>query len=548
MNNSRNFFADQIFYNGKIITVDHKFQIVQAFAIKDDKFLSVGNNSEILGLVGPKTTKYNLEGKAVIPGFIDSHFHLDLVADERMFIPLEGAKSIKEIVKRIEKATKKAKRGEWIRTASVSSFIGLELEDKRKPNRWDLDPVSPNNPVYIEGPHHCYVNSYALKIANIDRDTPQPPGSPVLPGENEMIAKDPKTREPTGEFRESAAKSLVNKFLPPVEHETFVKGFKETIKRLNSRGLTSILNAGFNYAHLKALQKLWSKRELNLRIYSLFFLDWGEEVKSLEEDLEIIRNLASFASAKGFGDNMLKIGGIGEIMYNGIMPREKLKRLSLEAAKNNIRMGVHAHNPMGGKAVDDLLEIWGQVNKECPIDDKRFIILHATFPKKETYKKVKELNLAASCQTTFLYQFPDLIKVGKGRPGYSPRPWLDNNVDIGLGSDSCSGSGGSPWDPFLNIWHAVTRKSRTGFVLKDGQNITREEALKCYTKNNAWITFEENVKGSIEVGKFADFVVIGKDILTCPIDEVKDIKVLMTVVGGRTVFETDDENSRINPT
>ena len=150
MNNSRNFFADQIFYNGKIITVNQKFQIVQAFAIKDDKFLSVGNNSEILGLVGPKTKKIDLEGKTVIPGFIDSHFHLDLVADERMFVPLEGAKSIKGIVKRIEKATKKAKRGEWIRTASVSSFIGLELEDKRKPNRWDLDPVSPNNPVYIE--------------------------------------------------------------------------------------------------------------------------------------------------------------------------------------------------------------------------------------------------------------------------------------------------------------------------------------------------------------------------------------------------------------
>ncbi len=547
MGSSTNFFAEQIFYNGNIITVDQKFSVAEAFAVKDGKFLFVGDDSEILKIAGPKTKKFDLKGKTVIPGLIDSHIHLQFVAEERMFVSLEGVKSINEIVKRIEKAVKQTNKGEWIRTAMVSSFIDLEIEDKRKPNRWDLDPVSPDNPVYIEGPHHCYVNSYALKLANVDRDTPQPPGSPVMPGEDEMIAKDPKTGEPTGEFREAAAKSLVYKLLPPVDHETFVKGFKETIKRLNSRGLTSILNAGSNYVHLKALQELWSKRELNLRIFSLFFIDF-EEVKSLEEDLEIIRNLSSFASARGFGDNMLKIGGIGEIIYNGIMPREKLKGLSLEAAKNNLRVGVHAHTPMGGKAVDDLLEIWEEVNNKWPINDKRFIILHATFPKKETYKKVKELNLAASCQTTFLYQLPDLLKVGKGRPGYSPREWLDNGINVGLGSDSVSGSGGVPWDPFLNIWHAVTRKSRTGFVIKDGQNITREEALKCYTKNNAWITFEEDVKGSIEPGKYADFVVIEKNILACPIDEIKDIKVLMTVVGGKIVFEIENENSRIKPT
>jgi predicted amidohydrolase YtcJ len=463
-----------------------------------------------------------------------------------MFVSLEGVKSIKDIVKRIENAVKKTKKGEWIRTAMVSSFIDQEIKDERKPNKWDLDPISPENPVYIEGPHHCYVNSYALKLANITKDTPQPFGIPVTQGEEEMIVKDPKTGEPTGEFREASAKSLVYNLLPPVEHETYVKGFKDTISRLNSRGLTSILNAGTNYDHLKALQRLWAKNELNMRIYSLFFIDF-EEVKSLEEDIEIIRNLAAFVSARGFGDDLLRMGGIGEIIFNGIMPRDKLKKLSLEAARNNLRVGVHAHAPMGGKAVDELIDVWEEVNEECSIADKRFIILHATFPKKETFDKVKELNLAASCQTTFLYQSPDMINWGKGRPGYSPRPWLDNNINVGLGSDSVSGSGGVYWEPFLNIWHAVTRKSRKGFVIKDGQNITREEALKCYTRNNAWITFEENVKGSIEPGKYADFVVIDRDILTCPIYDIKDTEVLMTVIGGKVVFETNDVNSRIKP-
>jgi predicted amidohydrolase YtcJ len=538
-------FADSIFHSGKIITVDQKFSISEAFAVKNGRFLAVGKDSTIMSLAGPKTEMYNLKGKAVVPGLIDSHIHFQLVAQERMFVSLEGVKSIADIARRIGEAAKKAKKGEWIRTSLVSSYIDLELEERRRPNRWDLDPVSPNNPVYIEGPHHCHVNSYALKLAGITKDTPQPPGAVVMPGEQGPIEKDPKTGEPTGVFREAGAMSLISKLLPQVNHDLRVRGYEETVKRFNARGLTSILQAGAHPEDLRALQELWSKKRLNLRIYSLFFIDFGE-VKSLEEDLDIIRNLASFASARGFGDDRLRIGGIGEIIFNGIMPREKLKDLSLEAARNGLRVGVHAHMPRGGKALDELLEVWEEVNEEIPIADKSFIILHATFPKKETFGKVKRLNLSATCQTAFLYAQPEQVKLGEGRPAYSPRPWLDNGIPVGLGSDSVS-SNGTLWDPFVNLWHAVTRISRNGVVVKDGQNITREEALRCYTLNNARITFEDEVKGSIEAGKYADFVVLEKDLLTCPIDDVKDMKVLMTVVDGKTVYESEDEAERIKP-
>jgi predicted amidohydrolase YtcJ len=538
--------ADQVFVSGKVVTVDSDFSTAEAFAIKGDKFLQVGTNSEILALAGPETKKYDLKGKTVIPGLMDSHIHFQYVTEGSVYLSLGGVRSIADIVKRIGEVAKNAKEGEWIRTAMVSSYIDLELKEGRKPNRWDLDPVSPKNPVYIEGAHHCYVNSYALRLAGITRDTPQPPGNPVMPGETEMIVKDPRTGEPTGELREAAAKSLVYRLLPHPEHDSLLRGFRDTIRLFNSRGLTSILQPGVFHEDLRALQELWSRKELNLRIYSLFFIDFGE-IKSLEEDLEIIRNLASFASARGFGDDMLRIGGIGEIIFNGIMPREKLKHLSLEAAKNNLRVGVHAHAPMGGKALDELLEIWEEVNEECPIVDKRFIILHATFPGKGTFEIVKKLNLAASCQTTFVYQKPEQVKWGGGRPGYSPRAWLDNGINVGLGSDSISRSDGLPWDPFQNMWHAITRMSRKGAVLRDGQNISREEALKCYTINNAWITFDENVKGSIEPRKLADFVVLEKDILTCSVDEVKNMKVLMTAVGGRIIYETEDEDKRIKP-
>ncbi|MCW3976044.1 MAG: amidohydrolase [Candidatus Bathyarchaeota archaeon] len=535
MKNINGIFADQIFHSGKIVTVDDTFSIAESFAIKDGRFQAVGKDNEIMSLAGPKTQKCDLKGNTVIPGLIDSHIHFQFVAEESIFVSLAGVNSIVDIAKRIEEAVKKTRKGEWIRCAMVSSYFYLELEEKRRPNRWDLDHVSPDNPVYIEGPHHCYVNSYALRLAGVTRDTTQPPGAVVMPGEQGPIEKDPKTGEPTGIFREASGKSLVSKLLPPVTHSDRVKGYKATAKRLNSRGLTSILQAGALFEEFRALQEIWSKEELTLRIYSLFFIDF-DKVRPLEEDLEIIQNLAAFASARGFGDDMLKIGGIGEIIFNGIMSRDKLKSLSIEAAKNNLRVGVHAHMPMGGKALDDLMEVWEEVNEEVPIADKRFIILHATFPKEDTFEKVKKMNLVGSCQNAFLYAQPEQIKLGEGRPAYSPRSWLDNGIPVGIGSDSVS-SNGTLWDPFINIHHAVTRISRNGVVLKDGQNITIEEALKCYTINNAILTFEEDVKGSIQTGKIADFVVLEKDILTCPIDEVKDMRVLMTVVGGKVVYE-----------
>lgn len=537
MINSNGIYADKIFHSGKIVTVDESFSIAEAFAIKDGKFQAVGSDKEILALSGPKTEKHDLSGKTVIPGLIDSHIHFPFVAEESIFVSLAGVKSIVEMAERIGKAIKKTKKGEWIRCAMLNSYFYLELEEQRRPNRWDLDPVSPENPVYIEGAHHCYINSYALKLAGVTRDTPQPPGAVVMPGEQGPIEKDPKTGEPTGIFREASGKSLVTKLLPQITHDDRVRGYKKTVKRLNSRGLTGILNGGALYDDLRALQEIWSKEELTLRIYSLFFIDF-DEVRSLEEDIEIIKNLAAFASARGFGDSMLRIGGIGEIIFNGIMPRDKLKSLSIEAAKNNLRVGVHAHMPMGGKALDELLEVWEEVNEEVPITDKRFIIIHATFPGEDTFEKVKKLNLVGSCQN-FLYAQPEQVSLGKGRPAYSPRSWLDNGIPVGIGSDSVS-TNGLLWDPFINIHHAVTRISRNGVVLKDGQNITIEEALRCYTINNAILTFEEDVKGSIEPGKYADFVVLEKDILTCPIDEVKDMKVLMTAVGGKIVYQKDD--------
>ncbi|MEM3608429.1 MAG: amidohydrolase [Candidatus Bathyarchaeia archaeon] len=523
-------FPDFILYNGKIITVDEDFSIAEAVAIWRDRFIAVGSDSEVRSLAGPDTRMLDLKRRTVIPGLIDSHVHITMVAPDLLLPSLEGSTSIADIVKVIEGEARRRESGEWIvtRTAPMA-YISSYLRENRFPTRWDLDPVSPNNPVYIGTSHRGIVNSYALKILNITKDTPQPDGG--------KIEKDPKTGEPTGGLIEAGAMELALRQIPSATQEQRSEGILRICRQFNEWGITSVLNLNASYEDLRVLQELRLKGELTLRIYNYFAIDYPT-TKPLEEDLKIIDNLASFASYRGFGDEILKIGGIGEIIFNGVMPREKLKRISIKAAKHNLRVGVHA--VWKEKALDELLDLWEEVNEEVDITDKRFHILHGTFPIKENIKKIKRMKLVVSCQPSFLYSSYNSIR--SINPARKPVPlkfWLENSVQTGLSTDYPYGAGFTlpGANPMYIIYYAVTGKDREGKVHDPDQVISREDALRCYTIYNAYITFEENLKGSIEPGKLADLVVLDKDILTCEEEEIKEIKPLMTMVGGKVVYE-----------
>lgn len=523
-------FPDLILYNGKIITVDKDFSVAEAVAIRGDRLIAVGEDREVKALAGLDTRMLDLKGKTVIPGLIDSHVHVTMVAPDLLLPSLEGSTSIADIVKVVGGEARRRGRGEWIvtRTAPMA-YISSYLMENRFPTRWDLDPVSPSNPVYI-GTSHCgIVNSYALKILNITGDTPQPEG-----GE---IEKDPETGEPTGRLIEAGAMELAMKRIPPATQEQRLEGILEICRQFNEWGITSVLNLNASHEDLRALQELRLRGKLTLRVYNYFAIDYPM-TKPLEEDLKIINNLASFASYRGFGDEMLEIGGIGEIIFNGVMSREKLKRISLEAAKHNLRVGVHA--VWKEEALDDLLEVWEEVNREVDITDKRFHILHGTFPIEENIEKIKRMKLVVSCQPSFLYSSYESIKdINPARKPVPLRFWLDNGVQTGLSTDYPYGSGFTlpGANPMYIIYYAVTGKDRNGKVHDPDQVISREEALRCYTIYNAYITFEEDLKGSIEPGKLADLVVLDRDILTCEEEEIKEVKPLMTIIGGKPVYE-----------
>ena len=306
--------VELVIHGGKILTVDEDFTITEAVAIKDDKFIAVGADDEILAMADATTNKINLKGKTVMPGIIDSHNHMSKVAPG-VLLPLFtlsgslkplGINSIADLVSVIGKEAARKKKGEWIQTAMVNMpSISTDLVENRYPNRWDLDPVSPDNPVYISATHAGVVNSCALKLLNITKETPQPEGGEIV--------KDPDTGEPTGVLSEAPAMGLATNCLPVISDQEMIEAEIKLCNEYNKVGLTSIIEHGIDSKALTALQTAKVRDEMTCRLYVHYEMDWPK-VRSLEYDLDMIEKLRSFANYKGFGDNFLKIGGIGEII------------------------------------------------------------------------------------------------------------------------------------------------------------------------------------------------------------------------------------------
>lgn len=540
---------DTILHNGKIITVDKDFNIAEALAIRGKTFLAVGSNEKILALAGPDTKKVDLKGKTVVPGFIDPHNHVDSIGWLRL--NFRECKTIADVVKVVENDGKGKKPGEWVISGRAGGAPGPEklpamLKEKRNPNRWDLDPVSPNNPVWLYAPHISVVNSYLLKLAGITKETPDPSGG--------SIGRDPKTGEPTGILTERAIQ-MVSKLAPPTTYEDILASVKKGSEYYNSRGITSIKSEVVSPDGLRALLELRSKNLLPLRVSaSISAPDLGRSLKEIEGWLNTYGSV--MAAYAGIGDNMLRVEGAGEFGIDGgtgsgsafqrfqyvggagklsygdqKVSQERFTQISLLCAQYNLRMNVHAS---GGAALDLTLNAWEEVNKQIPITEKRWNIHHVQAPSKANFEQIKKLGV--TIETDVVKMTSTVLEYYGKEVGENLNPlrdWLDNGVRIALASDA---EVGAP-DPLLWIHQATTRILIDGNLVGPHQKITVKEALIASTINGAYATFEENMKGSIEKGKLADLVLLSDDIFSVPVDKIKDIKVLMTMVGGKMVYE-----------
>jgi len=523
---------DTILVNGHIVTVDARFSIAEAVAISGGRFTAVGTDAAIRKLAGPSTTTIDLHGQTVMPGLADDHLH---DAGGGSGVDLSRARTMRDVLAAIAARVTESRAGDVITTNS--DWHEAQLEEHRLPSRRDLDTVSPANPVVVvRGGHEYILNSAALEKWNITRDTPQQPGGRI-------------TRGPDGELNGELidrAKSLVQ--LPPGPALT-VESLVEQHKKLNAAGLTSIRYPGASIEQYRLLQEMQRRGLLTIRVNQLLRVG-GDSAGTM-------RTAVGALNVKpDEGDEWLRVGGMklgvdggfeGGWMrqpyaepwgeggtFTGVNTMKQAPYTDVVKELNRLGWRVATH-AVGDAAIDEVLAAYEAANAERSIRGKRWTIEHGFIPQADQFPRMKALDLVISAQNHLYLAGPSLVSYwGAARAARTTpmRAYLDQGFVVAGGTDSAV----VPYPPLWVIYHFVTRNTISGGVLGADQKISRKEALQVETINNAYLTFEERTKGSIEPGKFADLVVLPEDILTCPEKHIEQMTIVMTMVGGKVVY------------
>jgi len=518
-------WADLVLINGNVLTMNPSQPNAQAIAVQDDKIAKVGTNEEIEPWIGKDTEVIDLKGRTVVPGFIDTHVHVTEFGRSFAWIDLRGVRSIREVQEGLKKRVRETSKGRWI---MGRSWDQERLVERRYPTRWDLDDFSRENPVVFTRVcgHICVVNSKALELAGITAETTPPPGG--------QIDKDPKTGEPTGILRENAM-DLVWKAMPPPGKEELMEAATLACQKAVEAGLTSLHWIVYSPIEIRILQKLRAQNKLPLRVYLVI-------------PVELLDQLIDLGLCTGFGDNMIRIGGI-KIFADGslgartaalrepysddsttkgmtLYAQEKLNELVAKVHKAHLQLAIHA---IGDQAIDLALTALEKALGEAPRKDHRHRIEHASVLNEALIQRLKRLGVIASIQPHFIisdFWVIERLGLTRARWVYPFKTLLQEGIRIAGGSDCPV----DPINPLLGMYAAVAREAFPE------ERITVDDALRLYTINGAYASFEENVKGSIEAGKLADLIVLSHDPRTVPPSKIKEIRVETTIMGGRVVY------------
>ena len=531
--------ADLIISNAKVWTGDKAQPAAQAVAILGERIVAVGSKADVALWRGPNTTLIDAQGELLLPGFNDSHTHFAEGGQQLDAVQLNDATSAQEFVRRIGERAKKTPKGEWILNGDWDE---TKWNPAELPTAEMIDPVTGDTPVFVSryDGHMSLANSAAMKLAGVKASTPDPPGG--------QIVRDAKGN-PTGAFKD-AAESLIDKVIPPPNHEQRVRAIKRALAHAASLGVTSVQHMSADYADIAVYAELLDEGKLTTRIYAAPLISDGAVDQA---KLGIRHAFGSpylrIGAVKGFAD-----GSLGSrtayffdpfsdqpnnrgLLAADMHPLSAMRDRMMTADAASIQLCTHA---IGDAGISTILDLYSDVIKAHGPADRRMRIEHAQHMAAKDFDRFAELHVIASMQP---YHAIDDGRWAEARIGhdrasrtYAFRTFLNHGVRLAFGTDWDV----APLNPMLGVYAAVTRatldgKNPNGWFPE--QKLSVAEAVEAYTMGSAYAEFQEHEKGSIAPGKLADMVLLSDDIFSIDPVRIRDVKAVTTIVGGRIVFQ-----------
>ncbi len=517
---------DLILTNGKIITVDERFSIAQAVAVKGERIVAVGTTCDIAQLAGPTTKRIDLMRKAVVPGLIDNHTHFmrggETWTEE---VRLDGIESRRQAVEMLRAEVDRSSLGQWVYTLGGWSHQQF-TDDKRPFTKDELDQIAPKNPLVLqEAYYRSYLNTQAIAVIGLDKMT------------DKWIARDG-SGKPTGIIEQDGTRVIAGR-IPPPSKDKFESSSLAMISDWNRAGLTAVGSSGCSADQFETYHQWERQGRLTMRVFCI-------QAFGAANSQAVDRVLPQIAQLKLFqGSDYLNTTVYGEQVYGpvndnmlDVKPAQKpedwiqLGRVLREVAKAGLPL--HVHTTLTA-SIDGFLNVIEDVNKEYPVRNLRWTLIHLDQINVSHIERMKKLGMYAAvhARPTILGGIFNEIHGDRSYDMPPLRLVQDSGITWGFGTDATVVD---QYRPFTTLYWAVTGKMVGGTkVLR--QTISREDALIAHTRKNAYFHFQENNIGSIQAGKLADLVVLDRDYLTIPEDQIKDIKPVMTIVGGRIVYE-----------
>ena len=554
-----------LFSGGKVITVDSRFTISEAVLVANNRIVAVGKGDDVSSLAPTGTRRIDLDGRTLMPGFIDTHGHVALFGLDELKVQLSGARSKAEILDRLRAAVVNAQKGAWV----VSMPIGdppyfLNADELRRngaiPSLAELDSVAPDNPIYVQAPtnrvpNFALLNSAAMHAAGIDATADVSPCSKVrLDADGIPTGVIEGAMQPIYNF--DPLYQMVEQAAPRPSYSDVRDGIAILAPKFARFGTTTLLEAHLtNPEELRAYAELLEVGRLPLRVFYTFEIDFTRSLDEIADFLHTVR----FAANGGFGTAQLKVCGVSvgldgpywhgaavnDQPYPGpfgdvvapepLVPWPHYRAILDLAAQMNFR--IHAEGA-GRGSIAIVLRAFAEIDEHLPIRDKRYVLEHCEFPTRDQIAECARLGVAPTTSTNFIWGKGAEVYRERLGPDYCAsaipmRDWFDAGVPIAQSTDW------GPHEALFTLWQSLARQAGlTGEVIGPEQRITREEAIRAFTINGAWALKSEREIGSIETGKRADLVVLSDDPLTCAEDDIRHIDVDLTMVDGRIVHET----------